>query len=339
MEAPVKLLVYGFYDRGNAGDELMRRALDGLFSNHGVELEFTFEIDDEKLAACDGVVFGGGSFLDAEPNLTASVTDSLTLGHKPAFYASVGLETAVHQVHRSLLNVAHVIATRSPKLPPWFGADLRSKTVQLSDVVYTFDMGNVRRVPEPNSVLFVPNIEVVPWWGSPHWVHSAWEQFRVEAAQFLDHVVNAKGSVTFAALCCNDRQDDAWAATQLVSHMSNRRTAFDIVRVTTPDDYVSLFSGHSFVVTQRFHGIVLAELARVPYVNVHHHDKLEQAVPCNGARASYYGINKHALIDAYDRRELSLPTSDMSGVRVAYSELVIRIIDIAMTSRKRSTDA
>lgn len=335
MEAAIKLLVYGFYNRGNAGDELMRQALVDLFNTRNVELEFTFQVDEAMLAAADGIVLGGGSFLDAEPNLTAGVVDNLMLGYKPVFYVSVGLETAIHQTHRSLLNVAHVVATRSPKLPSWLNAEAKSSIKQLPDVVYTFDVKTIEAAPKANSVLFVPNVEVVPWWGSPHWVHSAWEQFRVEAAQFLDHVIVTKGTVTFAALCCNDRQDDAWAATQLISHMNLRRTTFDIIRTTTPTDYVNLFARHSFVVTQRFHGVVLAELAQVPYTNVHHHDKLEQASPCNGTKLSYYGVNKHTLIDAYDRRELLFPVSDLTGIKKDYLELVDRIVDIAMINRKR----
>lgn len=280
------VLAYGWYGRGNAGDELMKLALQELFRPRNVTLRFSNNIDIDSLKLplggfVDGVIFGGGSILDGAPNIKQPALDVLLSRKVPVFYVGVGPETAVEPIHASLLAVARVIAFRDKDIP---------------DLVYSLTPPAVQKTT--HDVLIVPNVEVVPTTESPHWAHVAWEQYKNETAQALDELLDAGIKPEFLLMCKNPRMDDAWPATELVARM--KRRSWDKVMHRAPDDLTTcaLMSKFRVVMTQRYHGIILAELAGVRYVSLDHHDKLKNATPHRGRHISYYGVNKTSLKSA-----------------------------------------
>jgi hypothetical protein len=290
------VLAYGWYGRGNAGDELMKLALQELFRPRNVVLRFTNSIDmkDLKLASggfVDGVIFGGGSILDGAPNVKAPALEALLTRKVPVFYMGVGPETAVDPVHASLLAVARVIAFRDKDIP---------------DLVYSLSQPELHE-PKP-SVLIIPNIEVVPTTESPHWMHVAWEHYKNEMAQALDELVDNNVKPEFLLMCKNPRMDDAWPATELLSRMKRRPWEKIMHRAGDDLSTCTLMSRYRVVVTQRYHGIILAEIAGVPYVSLDHHDKLKNATPSRGRHLSYYGVYKailkSAIEDAFEQGKI-----------------------------------
>jgi polysaccharide pyruvyl transferase WcaK-like protein len=74
-------------------------------------------------------------------------------------------------------------------------------------------------------------------------------------------------------------------------------------KILSNQDFVSvanLFSKYELIITQRFHGIILAELLKIPYIAICHHDKLSTSSIHNGLYISYYGLNKKTLLDMID---------------------------------------
>src|SRR5271156_1919935 len=103
------VLVYGFYNHGNYGDELFKDAFKLIFP----ELNFTFtdRITVDQLSVADAVFFGGGSFLYDPPSIEG---DAVILLHKkPIFYIGVGIETNICAEHRDLLKKALLVAPRT----------------------------------------------------------------------------------------------------------------------------------------------------------------------------------------------------------------------------------
>lgn len=295
----MRALVYGWYNRGNCGDELMKRALMEAFSPHGLELEFVDRIDE--LVDVDAVIFGGGSILIDAPNVSPAALEMLLNHEVLTFYVGVGMETDVHDVHAQLVSVARIVAPRSPEHPPW----VTNATV-IDDLVYS--LSDRLHAPsyvseQVNELLVFPNVELIPMHDAPHWAHVAWERYKNEIAQALDHMIVERGlRPAFALMCQNPAQDDAWAAHEIIGRMKKRSTQFKLHRIDAfSTDIVSLLRSHEAIVTQRYHGIVLAELTGVPYVSISHHDKLRHAVPHRGTMLDYHGVTKEAILKSVER--------------------------------------
>lgn len=313
------VLAYGWYGRGNAGDELMKRALIGLFAPRGVELRFVNTIDTGVLRSkasgelVDGIIFGGGSILDGEPNIKAAAFDMLVNGALPVFYVGIGPETAVVPTHRALLNVARVVAYRDKDIP---------------DLVYSLSTPALANKPT-RGVLIVPNVEVVPVTESPHWMHVAWEQHKNEFAQALDELIdNGSGIVPeFLLMCKNDRMDDAWPASELIARMRRRAWKKEFHRATDDLSTCEMMSRFRVVITQRYHGIILAEMAGVPYVALEHHDKLKNATPSRGKHVSYYGAHKALLKSVISDAANGPRFEPHHAEREVYDRLVDNIVE------------
>ena len=285
------LLVYGWYGRGNIGDELMKQALICLFEPVGVELRFIDHVTISDLQASQGIIFGGGSILNDAPDITPDALDSLLTATVPVFYMGVGIDYDPHQTHAELLKVARVIARRTQ--PDTFGQFV-------PDLVYS--LAHSAGLARADGILIVPNVEVLPTSAMSNWSQLAWLRYVDELSQVLDQLDECHQRIRFLTMCKNACQDDNWATSSIVSHMVRRKTTFEILRpVADINSLVTIFRQARCVVTQRYHGIVLAEMAGVPYVSVDHHDKLGQAVPRNGEHLSYHGVTKTQLVKSIEK--------------------------------------
>lgn len=290
------IVVYGWYGQGNIGDELFADAFRNLFP----EFSFTFvtRFSSSILETADVVFFGGGSFLYAKPNISDS--DLEILKTKKIFYISVGIEQDIHPIHIDLMKQACLIATRSIDQ---VGAikKINSNVRFIPDIVYSLQSQVVKEKPKNKSVLVMPNISVLPKWNDPQWKSSSWNYFKSEFSQFLDALVEDGFKLSFFSMCKNRSLDDDYAAAEIVNMMSHRNNTYQLQN--TPKDFASitkLLSQYSLIITQRFHGIVLSEMIRVPYVAIHHHDKLKNSVPHEGKYISYYGTYKQQLFDQFN---------------------------------------
>lgn len=326
----VSLAVVGWYNRGNAGDQLMMLALKTLFSGLDVSLEFVDRVDDNIIDRHSGVLFGGGSILQGEPDVTPSAFGRVLDGSRPVFYMGIGFDTSVSETHNKLLDVAKVVCTRSPiaSLP----ARLRNKAKHVPDLVYSlplFQENKVhKQVETPSELLFLTNAECIPTNKHPHWMHVAWSKFVDETSQFLDET---KMNVSFLTMCKNDAQDDGWAVAHIVSAMSKRSTK--IRHIHSGEDtsaVVEAFSKECIVVTQRYHGIILSEMSGNPYVNLWHHNKLRFAQPMNGEAVAYHGVTKDVLHQAINSQVVDYKKRVYPGhepVKLAYNRVASEVVE------------
>lgn len=319
----MRVLVYGWYGRGNSGDELMGRALRSMFEPKGIELCFVPQLTFADVMSSDAVIVGGGSILNAAPIADPEALDALLQGKRPVFYLGVGMETAIDPAHVQLLKVSRFTSTRSTTWPNWV-----PNVYPMPDLAYALGSAAPSDAPEHRSVLVVPNLEVVPRWTDPHWMHVAWERFKDELAQCMDELVEGGATLGFLLMCQNRVMDDAWPAHELVARMKRRSTTFSMERAA--DDAAAVLrtiAGHSLVITQRFHGIVLAQMAGVPCVAVGHHDKLRDVNPFDGTFVAYHGCNKAQLHEAIRRCSVRRPITVSRELYDRVADAVVRVIE------------
>src|SRR5208282_186084 len=101
--------------------------------------------------------------------------------------------------------------------------------------------------------LVIPNIAVVPQWNEPYWKHVAYQRFKLEFAQTLDHLIDDDYTIHFYPSSLVKHQDDKWAAMEIINHMKHKidldtPTYADITTIT------QLFSQYDLIITQRYHG-------------------------------------------------------------------------------------
>ena len=289
-------LIYGWYNKGNIGDQLFIESFRQLFPDF--IFTFTDLITVELLKANSTVIFGGGAFLLQAPQIEDAA--QALLEQKSIFYIGVGAETVIHPTHEKLIKLAKLVAIRTPQTLDQVKA-LNNNTMVIPDIVYSLQEKISKSIAKNKSVLILPNITVVPKYNDPQWKHAAWGYFKSEFCQFLDHLVDEGFNLHFLSMCSNKVMDDRWAASEIVSHMEHRDSDYFINEL--PTDLSSLseeFSKHEIVITQRFHGIVLSEMSRVPYIALYHHDKLNNCFPNEGNYLSYYGLTKQNLIEQFN---------------------------------------
>lgn len=293
-KSTTKVLVYGWYHQGNIGDDLFMDAFQHLFL--GVDFVFTDSITEESLQDIDAIFFGGGSFLFDAPRITQPAL--ALLKQKKIFYIGVGVEVDINPIHLDLMSQAKLIAIRTSNQLDRI-KQINSNTRVIPDLIYA--------LPKPlsgsqidKSVLVLPNIAVLPQYSDPNWKHASWHYFKSEFCPFLDALLEWGYQVNIFPMCIARKEDDTWAANEIVSFMQRRSNGLLLDGSTGRSSIYQLVSQHSIVITQRFHGIVLSELCQVPYISIHHHDKLKPTPNRIGQFISYYGISKDALIQVFD---------------------------------------
>lgn len=284
----MKVLVYGWYGKGNLGDDLFVDAFKHIFP----EYNFTFT-DHIKLSQLDdmgAVFFGGGSFIGEPLKITPEALE--VVKNKNIFYIGVGSETSIHESHQQLIALAKLVAIRSNSQVDVI-KKLNSNVIIIPDIVYSLPT-NPNSEKISRSILFIPNISVVPKWDSPHWKHAAWDYFKIELAQALDVLSKEKYQIKFLPFCINKKLNDSYAAGEIINRMCD---SVDNMILEQPKDLVStinLMSKYQISITQRFHGTVLSEMSKTPCLTIHHHDKLKNSA---GSKISYYESNKNRLLE------------------------------------------
>lgn len=309
----MEVLVYGWYWHENIGDQLFIDAYKILFPN--ISFTFVSNITSSMLNGKDAIFIGGGSMLDGAPDITTDALEDMK--SIPIFYVGIGSETNIHPIHKDLMSIAKLIALRSDDKLQLIKL-INHNTILIPDLVYAITTISQHK-PINKSVLILPNISVLPTNNDPHYKHAAWEYFKTEFSQFLDHMVEGNYKLSFLSMCNNNQLNDNFASVELVSRMKYR----DYGYIKPLDNVVEELSKYSLVITQRYHGIVLAELAGVPYIAIHHHNKLKSSYNNAGVFVPYYGFNKQKMWD--EMHSIDRDKSHVAITQYMFEELKHRI--------------
>lgn len=289
----MNVVVIGFYHKENLGDQLFIEAFRALFPH--ITFKFCDVLTIENIKGASAVFFGGGSFLSSDVNASQECLNLIrTL---PIFYVGVGAETSISASNRILMGLARLIAIRSP-----VGLDkvkeINDNVIIIPDLVYALTP-TIKTKRHTKSVLILPNIYVVPKNTDEHWKHCSWEHFKFEFSQFIDHLVESGYTINFAAMCKNNKENDENAAIEIINCMRYRDSKYIINIPQSSQDIFRMLSEYAVIITQRFHGVVLAEMMRIPSVIISHHDKLKSSYLNEGELISYYAASKQTFIDKF----------------------------------------
>ncbi len=317
-----KILVYGWYNQGNLGDDLFVDAFKNLFPQF--EFRFTNHITNDHLKDIDAVFLGGGSLLDGALKIKGESTFE-DLKKLKIFYLGVGSETAFHPSHLELFKVAKLIAIRS-KVNLDELINLNFNTIVIPDLIYSLPpIGVVEKMDK--SILFVPNIYTIPSWNDPHWKHVHWDIFKLEVPQVLDELIQDGYQVDFLPMCINPDLNDSFAAIEILNRMKRRKNCRLLDKPADFQSAIQVFSKYQAVITQRFHGAILAELAGTPSLTIHHHDKLKNV---NGISMSYYGLHKAKLVEklreTFNQKETGVLPIDRN-IFMSLSKKVVNLLE------------
>jgi len=317
-----QVLVYGWYNHGNVGDDLFPYAFRKLFPEY--QFSFCDQLTRENIEKSDAIVFGGGSFLDQEISIDTYYDDVLPLD-KTILYVGVGCETDICAQHRELLKRAQLIATRTFNI---FNAQC-ANTIYIPDLVYALNDDTQHLAKDEKTILVLPNCGVIPTWNNPMWKHTAWEQFKVEFAQVLEHFYALGYRIDFYPMCHNPQESDQLAAMELLGKTSQRNLTGLLPHQTANIGSITqLFSSYELIITQRYHGAILAEMARTKYLSIWHHNKLKSSFCREGYYSPYYGFNKDSCITALEQLEKQKLSPNLSLGSHSFKELQERMRSI-----------
>lgn len=302
----------------------MAEALRRILVGH--ELKFVSYIKNSDLADVDLVIVGGGSFLSFPLKMDGAAFASI--GKKPIVYVGVGAETEVHSEQTWHIQRASAVFVRST--PSESFTSVRTDAILMPDL--SLALQTTSFVKRPNrQILFIPNAQVLPTRTSPNWERASWDYFKSEAAQALDELIVAGWKVTMAPFCDDANRRDSWACAELIAHCSERHkihcldaswygdAAFEKVRPA--------FDAASVIVTQRYHGAVIAQSTGAPCVVVHHHDKLARIDSTVAKLVPYYGVQKNALKSAIESAEVPASVANLGAfaeVRDAVEKALVK---------------
>ena len=282
-----RVLVYGWYGSKNTniGDLLFKDAFIKLFP----QFDFTFvDLINEGLAnSFDIFFFGGGSFLDSPPNISLPALNIIKT--KKLFYIGVGADGNINQVHQDLIKHSLLIALRSDSQ---FVRELNINTILIPDIVYSLKPAKIKQKEKSNSILILPNINIIPKHNESLYKYNAFESFKTEMAQFCDALIEKDYIVDFLAMCENIGLDDTNCAIEIINRMINNKSP----KIIKTYNILEALSDYDLIITQRLHGIILSQMAETPYIAISHHDKLNNFQYKTGAHIDYYGVSKNILL-------------------------------------------
>lgn len=300
------------------------------------------------------MLLGGGSFLDM-PLVAKHHTEGACAPtfYEPIFQGGLGNPTCppiayvgvgcgstkpinIHPDHEILIRHAKFIALRSDSGIAEV-SKFNTNTLITPDLVYSLvpNTRSATRTPaQKHRVLFLPNINCVPKYDSPAWKHKAWEHYRFEFGQFLDHLIIEGYSIDYMPMSTHPAQLDEYAMIELKNLMhsghliSLRHAPFPGYPFEETDlkPLLDVFSDYGVIVSQRYHGCVLSEIARTPFLSIVHHDKLRSTAHNDGVFTDYYACSKRSLINAFEQTIALQLGDDLPIDWHSFDELKGRII-------------
>jgi exopolysaccharide biosynthesis predicted pyruvyltransferase EpsI len=319
----MEVLVLGYYNKSNLGDQLFILAFQKLFP----KLTFTFTdmitAGMVKSGRFGCFFIGGGSLLDGTPGIAKDAFPLLK--NRIIAYIGVGAETEIHPLHEELLSIAKLIAIRNPDTSILSDRINNQNIISIPDLVYSLTP-NLTPVERNSRLLFIPNFLVVPKHYDPYWKASAWQRAKFSIAEALDKLIEDKriSGVDCFSMSVSKSCNDANAMVEIANLMKygwdvNYRQSSGLLK-----EDARLVSLYASVITQRYHGIILAEMAQTPHAILSHHDKLAFHSPKHGETVDYYSVSKHRIIETFD----SIITDSYPKLAInpnAYVDLIQRV--------------
>lgn len=290
-----RVLVLGWYGKGNLGDESFKEAFQTLWPRHA--FDFYDAVPPGANEQYDACMIGGGSFLDAGipgieklklPTAFVGIGACALKDMKPAMAAALMDAKAV--VVRDSASEAHLAKAgvecrgvgdlffARPVPSSWIGRDSKAITVMLSEHV------------APRGA------------DCPEWKAASWNWFCRELAGTLDELVGDGYFVCFLPMSRTNEWDDTRAAAAVVTRM---RRASVVTWDMDPSEYdygdpdavCRRIAESNLVISSRLHGAIFSAAVGAPCLAIAAHEKMESfALDACVNQNSYYACSRGQLL-------------------------------------------
>lgn len=289
----MKALVFGYFSAHNIGDSLFKEAYHHLFPDYS--FIFTDKITEELFNSSDVLFFGGGSFLDGEPNIPNDLLKKLP--EKPIIYLGIGAETEIHPWHKFLIKKSKLVIVRSQKSFDKV-KELNVNSFLYPDLVYSLSEENYVS-DNRKGILYIPNAHTIAKYNDPSWKENAWNYFKSEFSQALE-ILEKDYTIDILAMCSNSKHRDENSGAEILNKMT--KTKINIIPFVEHDfkSITTLMNKYKLIISQRYHGLVLADILGIKNVNIYHHSKLQNFNSINSIGINYYELSKNKILDSID---------------------------------------
>lgn len=273
-----RILVYGWYGKGNCGDESYKNSFPRLFPSH--ELRFAETLNADLIDSHDALVVGGGNIIDLH-HLSHVNRFANNLKGKPVVAFSVGFtDSGVMKEHLRIFDHIYVrdepalerlkgmgvLATYCPDAAFGMEADWswgRERWVEL--------FHESRRDLYDHRVAIVLNAHLTSG-GGDTLARDAYrfQLFANEMAHVCDHTNASFLFLPFGVQPpWDDRVPNSWTAGRCKWFKKNL-VSYENRGV---QETLDLIAGADVVVSMRYHSTVFSVVAEVPFIDIYHHDK------------------------------------------------------------------
>jgi hypothetical protein len=274
-----KILVVGYYGKGNVGDESFRPAFQAVWPQW--DFEFADKIP-EAYEHFDAIIIGGGSLLSAP--LQTPFPQTL---NRPVAFVSVD-DHAPHAAYKGLLKEAKVVLSRSPGTKHRFAPDIV--------FALTPDKAEVEVKAKVASVFMNDFFPAKA--DHPKYKHVAWDWFAHEFAGAMDAMIEGGWALDFIPMC-SGAVDDRRTAGSVISLMKHSARAGWWVMQPEERSIKVAIASSKLVISARYHGCIFAAMQGVPFIAISSHDKfndLAKYMTMDWAATPYYGFQKAHLL-------------------------------------------
>lgn len=284
-----RVLVVGWYNHGNLGDEAFRPSFPHLWPN----CDFTFAdaVPSNVNEAFDAVMLGGGSFLDSGINGVEAL-------EVPFAFVGVGAGKHIRSPMKAALSRAKAIVLRDEVSKEFLFRDNFLPTI--SQVHVAADLVFARpswprwlgEAIEPPKITVLLSEHFAPRGDCPEWVSASWQWFCRELAQVLDKLIGQGFHVQFLPMSTTRSWDDRRAAAHVISRMVRASDVFWYYRRQILEhELLQALADSRLVIAQRLHGAIFSAAIGCPVVPVIGHDKVRGFC----GEAGLKGIDYYAL--------------------------------------------
>lgn len=274
------LLVYGWYHKQNAGDDLFAVSFQKLFPN--LNIKFTDDPKDITKLQYKYLILGGGNII--HPCLQNHLQQTKT----PYEFWSVSVltpeqATIAQNARRCIVrdNESAILMTK---------AQYKGELIFAPDIVFT-NHNDIKLTPKKDIVALFPNANIAPTYKDtiPKW--QEYQRFVCETARFMDEQKD-QNNFELVAMQTNHLIHD-----HSVSH-AIRATSVTKKMTIVDKDLRNLNSLNDFkvIITARYHGIILAIMSETPVVCIDAHSKIKNfANSYKLSNINYYEYSKDCL--------------------------------------------
>jgi len=288
----LKVFVFGWYGQNNLGDEVFKISFRQLWPAH--DLTFGNTLPKNINTNYDELWVGGGSFLD-QPIINI---DSVAI---PIRFIGVGVSSSLPQCNQNALERAKLIVCRDSL--SYSNLSNKSNAILASDLVFARTDLKPLKLQKTNQITIILNDFLTPVGGSvPEWRSLSYYWFLQEFSKILDRFALQDYKIKLLPMCINPRFDDRRIAAAVVGRSQYPHRYEWQLEPVAEMNFRTEISRSTFVITQRFHGLIYSLIEQCPCVTICTHDKFNSLTrDLNIPGVDYYGLTDITFRETLDK--------------------------------------